>query len=195
MPSTAPDTAFPRHFSLHEPLSNDKESEFSAGEDLTNTITPKFTMDSICDDSQGAFSLVSWCPAGLIDVDEWNTRLRQLTTETTAPLEGNRTTLFSSEVLREEKSTKAKPYQGFPPKLLTDTREENHFLNHLSSTVPRMNSQTMDINLISKKDNNRPRPREESFHDDRALLPSQRKLINRRTAMSIRGTRSSSFWI
>ena len=176
MPQIAPDSSFAGQFSQPEPLSKDKECKSIASEDLTNTITQKTATVSIHDNSQGEFSLMSWCHSGLIDIDKWNARLCHSITDTIAALEGSRTTLSSFEVPHEEKSTNSKPYQGFPPELLSNTRKENHFLGHSPSTLPRMNYQTKEINLASENDNNQPQSRE-TFHDDRVLLPSQRRPI------------------
>ena len=194
MPQIAPDSSLVGQFSPPEPLSKDKECKSIASEDLTNTITQKSATGSIHDDNQGEFSPMSWCPAGLIDIDEWNARVCHSIADTIVPLEGSRTILSSFEASHEEKSTNSNPYQGFPPELPSNTRKENHFLSHLPSTLPRMNYQTNEINLASENDNNQPRSRE-TFHDDKVLLPSQRRPIKDNLAVSIRGTRSSSFWI
>lgn len=193
MPQIAPDSSLAGQLSPPEPLSKDKECKSIASEDLTNH-TQKTATGSIHDDNQGEFSLMSWCPSGLIDIDEWNARLCHSIADTIVPLEGSRTALSSFEASHEEKNTNLKPWQGFPPELLSNTGKENSFLSHLPSTLPRMNYQTKEINLASENDNNQPRSRE-TFHDDRVLLPGQRRPIKDNLAVSIRGTRSSSFWI
>jgi metal transporter CNNM len=194
MSSMASDTYFTERLSKSEPPSKVEGSKPNANEDLKNTITPKRAVDSTYDDSQGALSLVSWYPVGLIDVDEWTARLGDSIT-TIGPRDGSRSLLPPPGSLLDEKSIKANQYQGFPPELLTNTRKENHFPNYLSCTLPKMNRQTRDLSLVSGKDGDQPRPREETFHDDRPLLPSQRRLLYSSATTSIQGTRSSSFWI
>lgn len=194
VPKMTQNLSSPNHVDQLKPQSNSTNSGVNIDKDLNNITIPKTIVDSTHDDSQEAFSLVSWCPAGLVDVEEWNARIEDSPDVTTKPIDSSRTSATSSETMFKENTTITQPYEGFPPELLTSTRKENHFPSHHSSTLPRMNGQVVGINEPSMKDEDLSR-QEESFHDDRTLLPNQRKLISNTAAMTPSGTRSSSFWI
>jgi metal transporter CNNM len=194
VPPLASECSSPNLFSLSERRSNTTSSVTGANKDLKSTLVSENAIDRIQEGSQEAFSLVSWCPAGLIDVDEWNAGLHDSPTITTGPIEIRCISALSSEGHRtEDTNINTLQYQGFPLELLTTTRKENNFSNPPSSTLPRINSRIIDIKSFAERGDKSPRRRDESFHDDRALLPSQRRLINNSAAMSISGTRSSSF--
>lgn len=76
------------------------------------------------------------------------------------------------------------PYPGFPAELLED---ENRGSNYNSKTMPRLKG-----SLSSQTSAHNTRAREQSFHDDRAMLPSQRKAIPAESVVI--GARSSSLW-
>ncbi|KAE9372393.1 hypothetical protein N431DRAFT_408613 [Stipitochalara longipes BDJ] len=85
-----------------------------------------------------------------------------------------------------EEKGKKKPYDGFPLELL-DGNDENKAVNYNSKTVPRLKGSPSS--LTSERDMH---TREQSFHDDRAMLPSQRKTMHAEDI--IIGARSSSLW-
>ncbi|PBP17521.1 hypothetical protein BUE80_DR011536 [Diplocarpon rosae] len=92
---------------------------------------------------------------------------------------------------KEKESTE--PYAGFPVELLEDTSKENRVPKFSSKTLPRNVGIEFDLGALSQIHNaNDPRARESSFHDDRALLPSQRRLLDHSSTGL--GTRSSSLW-
>jgi len=87
----------------------------------------------------------------------------------------------------------APPYAGFPLELL-DQVKENQVPNFASRTMPRLvggldGSNDLRGSLSGSETN----VREGSFHDDRALLPSQRRALNG-SAENVGGIRSTSFW-
>jgi len=80
-------------------------------------------------------------------------------------------------------------YDGFPPELLDlEYNKENRLPNYVSRTLPRMQGLR-----TSENEESEPLSREKSFHDDRALLPSQRRALDSST-MNVGGARSSSLW-
>lgn len=80
-------------------------------------------------------------------------------------------------------------YDGFPPELLElEYDKENRLPNYVSKTLPRMQGL-----VNSENEDGQPPSREKSFHDDRALLPSQRRALNS-NATNAGGTRSISLW-
>jgi metal transporter CNNM len=78
-------------------------------------------------------------------------------------------------------------YDGFPAELLNQTRQ-NRLPDFASQTLPRTMSTTFDGS------NDEELAREGSFHDDRALLPSQRRAFNGSASLNMGGLRSRSFW-
>jgi len=74
-----------------------------------------------------------------------------------------------------------KPYESFPPELL-EVKDENRTPTYDSKSMPRMPGSF-------ERDT---RVREQSFHDDRAMLPSQRKAMQAENVVI--GARSSSLW-
>jgi metal transporter CNNM len=80
-------------------------------------------------------------------------------------------------------------YDGFPPELLElEYDKENRIPNYVSKTLPRMPG----LSASDRESTDTPF-RERSFHDDRALLPSQRRALNDSDA-DLGGIRSSSLW-
>lgn len=80
-----------------------------------------------------------------------------------------------------EEEEQKKPYAGFPPELL-EVKDENRTPTYDSKSMPRMpGSFERDTPA-----------REQSFHDDRAMLPSQRKAMQAENVVI--GARSSSLW-
>ena len=191
----ASNSSIPDSLSEHEQQTIATELDTKAIADLKSTTIAEDPVGGTRDDSQEAFSLVSWCPAGFVDVDAWNAELREPTTSITDPIEVSRTSAAFSETLGAEDNTNTPPYQGFPPELLANTRKENRFPNRPSSSLPRMNGQVVDLDIFTRKDDNQSQPREESFRDDRALLSSHRRPINNSADLTIGGPRSSSFWV
>jgi metal transporter CNNM len=171
-----------------------RKSEFQIPEGSKCATIPEDSVGGSCEDSQEAFSLVSWCPAGFVDVNEWNSHLQEPTTCTTR-LETSCTSIPSSEALVPEGKPEILPYQGFPPELLTNTRKENRFPSRASNTLPRMIGQLIDLDAFSEKDDSTSQQQDESPHADRTLLPSQRRIANDSTVLAISGARSSSFWV
>jgi metal transporter CNNM len=80
-----------------------------------------------------------------------------------------------------EEEGKKEPYDGFPPELL-ESKDENRVLNYDSKTLPRMGGSSEQVTPI----------REDSFHDDRSMLPSQSKVIVGEGLVV--EARSSSLW-
>jgi metal transporter CNNM len=80
-----------------------------------------------------------------------------------------------------EEAEQKKPYDGFPPELL-EVQDENRISNYDSKTMPRLPG-SFELET---------RSRERSFHDDRAMLPSQRKAMQGENVVI--GARSSSLW-
>ncbi|PVH70262.1 hypothetical protein DL98DRAFT_620045 [Cadophora sp. DSE1049] len=96
------------------------------------------------------------------------------------------------DVVLEEKE-QTRPYYGFPPELLDNTKKENRLPEYLSKTLPRSIGTELNLEELAEKANDvTPPAREGSFHDDRALLPSQRRLLEH-SSLGL-GTRSSSLW-
>lgn len=86
------------------------------------------------------------------------------------------------------------PYQGFPPELL-DQAKENHVPDFLSNTMPRIMGFNRGFDGADDQHGSETHPRESSFHDDRALLPSQRRVLNSNSGgMDLSGLRRTSFW-
>ncbi len=92
-----------------------------------------------------------------------------------------------------EQKEQPKPYDGFPLELLDITNRENRVPDFASRTLPRSVGNEIDLEAYTRKGIERTPPaRESSFHDDRALLPSQRRLLEH--SPTGLGTRSSSLW-
>jgi len=90
---------------------------------------------------------------------------------------------------QSQASEPIKPYDGFPPELLElEYDKENRLPNYVSKTLPRM----PEFGASEREPTATP-SREKSFHDDRALLPSQRKALNS-SDTDVGGMRSSSLW-
>jgi metal transporter CNNM len=86
-----------------------------------------------------------------------------------------------------------KPYDGFPKELLDlGKNKENHVPDYASKTLPRMIGLMADLDAFCERRNCETPIRETSFHDDRALLPSQRRMLN--GSPNVGGARSSSLW-
>ena len=101
--------------------------------------------------------------------------------------------LATKDLDAAEKKGEAKPYDGFPPELLENTNKENRLTEYLSKTLPRSVGAELDLEELSEQANDvTPTAREGSSHDDRALLPSQRRQLEH-TSLGL-GTRSSSLW-
>lgn len=83
-----------------------------------------------------------------------------------------------------------KNYEGFPPELLDAEDKENRGSRYASNTMPRLVGNLKEEH--AKKRNVTPH-REKSFHDDRALLPSQRKLVDEEGNIVV-SPRASSLW-
>jgi metal transporter CNNM len=75
---------------------------------------------------------------------------------------------------------KKSPYDGFPPELL-EAKDENRIPKYESHTMPRIGGSS-EVTPV----------REEGFHDDRSMLPSQSKVIVGDGVVV--GARSSSLW-
>lgn len=85
-----------------------------------------------------------------------------------------------------------KKYDGFPMELLDDKNQENRTPKYVSATMPRTIG-TEELEIFECMGKKSPRGREVSFHDDRALLPSQRKFIEQNEG-SVSNTRRTSIW-
>jgi len=88
-----------------------------------------------------------------------------------------------------EATSGPEPYDGFPPELL-DSGKDNSNLAYASKTLPRMIGLTADLD--AERERREVVAREQSFHDDRALLPSQRRIMEGSGSFGV--TRSSSLW-
>ncbi|KAL2065398.1 hypothetical protein VTL71DRAFT_3068 [Oculimacula yallundae] len=98
----------------------------------------------------------------------------------------------SLDVVPEESET-PEPYDGFPPELLDITSKQNRHLDYASKTLPRSLGADLTLeDFAEKRNNTTPPAREGSFHDDRAMLPSQRRLPE--NSSNGLGARSSSLW-
>ena len=84
-----------------------------------------------------------------------------------------------------------KPYDGFPPELLDDENKENRLPNYASKTLPRL-VPAFGFERTAGRASGETLVREKSFHDDRALLPSQHRALENNSNYS--GMRSTSFW-
>ncbi|KUJ07276.1 uncharacterized protein LY89DRAFT_766407 [Mollisia scopiformis] len=84
-----------------------------------------------------------------------------------------------------------KTYNGFPMELLDDDKEERT-PKYISSTMPRTMGPTDFVRLENAREKSA-HEREQSFHDDRALLPSQRKSMQH-DEESVSAIRSTSLW-
>ncbi|KAK0111301.1 hypothetical protein ONS95_001672 [Cadophora gregata] len=95
--------------------------------------------------------------------------------------------------IEAKENEQTKPYDGFPPELLDNTKKENCLPEYLSKTLPRSIGAELDLEKLAETTNDVPLPAKEGrFHDDRSLLPSQRHLLEQ-DPLNI-GTRSSSLW-
>jgi len=99
------------------------------------------------------------------------------------PLSTEETHECGLNVIQEEGKKK---YDGFPPELL-DGNVENKTGNYNSKTMPKLKGSPMS--LTSEPDMH---AREQSFHDDRAMLSSQRSTMQPEGIVI--GARSSSLW-
>lgn len=93
---------------------------------------------------------------------------------------------------KEKYSQKAseKPYGGFPAELLEESNQKNRRFDFSSHTLPAMGLFKLDGDVMIRASyDSEIASRERSFHDDRALLPSQRKETSQAA-----GYRSSSIW-
>ncbi|KAH6716281.1 hypothetical protein BKA61DRAFT_341098 [Leptodontidium sp. MPI-SDFR-AT-0119] len=96
------------------------------------------------------------------------------------------------EAITMEKE-QTKPYDGFPPELLDITNKDNRLPDYASKTLPRSTRTELNLEDLAEKTSDAiPPAREGSFHDDRAMLPSQRRLLE--NSSNGFGTRSSSLW-
>jgi metal transporter CNNM len=84
-----------------------------------------------------------------------------------------------------------KPYDGFPPELLDPENKENRLPKYASKTLPHM-VPSFGFDRTAGRGSGEILVREKSFHDDRALLPSQRGALENNSNFS--GMRSTSFW-
>ncbi|KAI6709098.1 hypothetical protein JHW43_008361 [Diplocarpon mali] len=92
-----------------------------------------------------------------------------------------------------EEKEPPEPYPGFPAELLEDRMKENRVPKFSSKTLPRNVGNEIDFGTLCQVQNaDIPPARESSFHDDRALLPSQRRLLDHSSTGL--ATRSSSLW-
>jgi metal transporter CNNM len=82
-------------------------------------------------------------------------------------------------------------YGGSPVKRPEVRDKENTVPTYVSKTLPRMKGLTADLGVLSERRNSETPLREKSFHDDRALLPSQRRVPNGSAQF---GGRSTSLW-
>ena len=86
-----------------------------------------------------------------------------------------------------------KPYDGFPMELLDiGKNKENDITDFASKTLPRMIGHMADFDAFRERRKCETLTREESFHDDRALLPSQHRILN--GSANVGGARSPSLW-
>lgn len=92
---------------------------------------------------------------------------------------------MSCDLMTIEGEGQEKPYDGFPAELL-EGNDENRAVNYNSKTMPRLKS------CLSSQTSGDTHAREQSFHDDRAMLPSQRKALHAESIVI--GARSSSLW-
>jgi metal transporter CNNM len=170
--------------------------------DTDSSVEPSRSLDnagkSSGESSGVALSLVSWCPNGLVDVDKWNEGIYDssaVDSSATLMVENHAPTP-ECEVQQDTDNIAPEPYGGFPPELLdvSNTGKENRTSKAVASTLPRMIGLRADVDsLVDRHDCVGP-VREESFHDDRAMLPSQRRVINTSASMNMSGPRSSSLW-
>ena len=86
------------------------------------------------------------------------------------------------------------PYEGFPLELLNKNRE-NQVPDFASMTLPRAMVVGGFDGCDDPRDYGMPPIRDVSFHDDRALLPSQRRTLRSSADMAFGDTRRTSFWL
>lgn len=146
------------------------------------------------DESQEAFSLVSWCPAGFIDVDEWKAHIQEPTSATRSQKATSLASVAPTEVLCVDESVNNRPYQGFPPELL-NARKENRFPNRTSNTLPRMTSQAIDFDILQEHDDDSSAVGSKTVCDEKTISHSGEKLTNNNAIFATNGARSSSFWV
>jgi metal transporter CNNM len=86
--------------------------------------------------------------------------------------------------------------EGFPLQFPESNHsgQENRLFPYASRTLPRMVGLTVDTTVRTDGSGYQTPVREESFQDDRALLPSQRRIMNSSATMSLGIGRSSSLW-
>ncbi|CZT04985.1 uncharacterized protein RCO7_09155 [Rhynchosporium graminicola] len=98
----------------------------------------------------------------------------------------------SLDVVLEEKEP-SRPYSGFPPELLESIEKQKRRPDYGSKTLPRSLGTELNLeDFPERRINTTPPARQSSFHDDRAMLPSQRRILEV-SSLGL-GARSSSLW-
>lgn len=142
--------------------------------------------------SDDTISISSWRYGDPYDIDDLNSRAynTSFAALTLANIHDSHVHVPSTAVETTTEPSPPVPYEGFPLELL-DQPKENQALDFASQTLPRMRFPSGQDGSDDKSgcDN---LAREGSFHDDRAMLPSQQRALN--SSMGLGGIRSTSFW-
>lgn len=147
------------------------------------------------EDSHDTISLSSWNYGNPYDVDDLNSRVCNASFAVSAleDFHDNRVQ-FSTRVPQNRAETaRDVSYPGFPSELL-DNPKENQVPDFASKTLPRTVSFKVGLDDSNDRRDCDAPIREGSFHDDRALLPSQRRVLNGNADWNLSGMRSTSFW-
>jgi metal transporter CNNM len=159
------------------------------------------TQRRLPEDSSDTISISSLDPRDLYDIDDVNSRMysQPFVTSTISQIHGNQVS-SPARVPRNvdgnpemTDTLSAKPYDGFPLELLENPRE-NQVPDFASKTLPRTLSIMGRLDSSKDKRDGDTPVREGSFHDDRALLPSQKRALDGSAGMNIGGLRSTSFY-
>ena len=160
------------------------------------------------EDSSDTISVSSCCQhdPNAFDIDDLNSRAysKSFVRSILADIHGDRVKLervFNSShsditedlTLQTNKpKVTAAPYDGFPPELL-DRNGEDQLPNLAFMTLPRKLGMG-ELDSPIEPWGCGTHTRDGSFHDDRALLPSQRQNLNSSADMMLGATRRTSFW-
>lgn len=168
----------------------------ASGIDINDTLGESSILDGVGrgerESSGDTVSISSWRYDDPYDIDDLNSRLysTSFAASTMAKIHDGHVHVPSTAVKPTTESSPPVPYEGFPPELL-DQPKENQVLDFASQTLPRM-SFPGGLEASTDKHSCHTPAREDSFDDDRAMLPSQNRAMNSSTGL--RGMRSTSFW-
>jgi metal transporter CNNM len=170
-----------------------------SGIDITESfeysVMPGATREHPREDSGDTISVNSWNYGDPHSIDGLNSRVysASFVASTVASIRDARAHIPANDQRDSAESPRVVPYNGFPPELL-DQAKENQVPHFASRTMPRMMGMMGGFDGSNDQRESETHHRESSFHDDRALLPSQRRALNGSAGMSLGIIRRTSFW-